>query len=106
MVRRPISPKQRHFDSCFTATELAALDEFHQFYDVRVDKLPESQGTVRTWLDSPVWREVMEQARGRLNEFPHSSEDDLNPLLHDAAGPYRDVDRSGVGLLNEGEQGM
>ena len=59
-------PKQRQFDSCFTPTELAALDEFHQFYDVRVDKLPESRGTVRTWLDSPVWREVMEQARKTL----------------------------------------
>jgi hypothetical protein len=63
-------PKQRHFESCFTATELAALEEFHQFYDVRVDKLPKSQGSVRTWLDSPVWREVMEQARRTLERVP------------------------------------
>jgi len=63
-------PMQRHFASCFTPIELAALDEFHQFYDARVDKLPESRGTVRTWLNSPVWREVMEQARRTLERVP------------------------------------
>ena len=53
-------------DSAFTDAELAAVTEFHRFYDERVDRLPESQGTVRTWLASPVWREVMEQARRTL----------------------------------------
>jgi hypothetical protein len=62
-------PKQPDFES-FTPAELAALDEFHRFYDVRVDRLPESQGTVRTWLDSPIWREVMEQARRTLERVP------------------------------------
>ena len=37
--------------------------DVNAFYDVRKKRLPASQGTVRTWLASPVWREVMEQAR-------------------------------------------
>ena len=56
----------RGFDHFFSPDELAALDEFHRFYDERVDRLPESQGTVRTWLTSPIWREVMEHARRTL----------------------------------------
>jgi hypothetical protein len=60
---------KRHFESCFRTEELAALDEFHNFYDHRVGQLPESQGTVRTWLASPVWREVMEQARKTLERL-------------------------------------
>ena len=56
-------------DSTFSDSERTALVEFHQFYDARVDQLPESQGTVRTWLASPVWREVMEQARRTLERI-------------------------------------
>ena len=53
-------------DSTFSDTERTALAEFHEFYEARVERLPQSQGTVRTWLASPVWREVMEQARRTL----------------------------------------
>ena len=62
----------RGFDTFFSPDELAALDEFHRFYDERVDRLPESQGTVRTWLASPIWREVMEQARRTLERVAAS----------------------------------
>lgn len=51
------------FDPCFSSAELSALDEFSRFYEGRLSHLPKSQGTVRTWLASPVWRDVMEQAR-------------------------------------------
>jgi hypothetical protein len=53
-------------DASFSADERAALEQFHQFYDARVKQLPESQGTVRTWLASPAWREVMQSARTTL----------------------------------------
>jgi hypothetical protein len=56
----------RGFDQFFSPDELAALDEFDRFYTERVDRLPESQGTVRIWLACPIWREVMEQARRTL----------------------------------------
>ena len=56
----------RGFDEFFSPDESAALDEFHRLYEERVDRLPESQGTVRTWLASPIWREVMEQAQRTL----------------------------------------
>ena len=53
-------------DGIFTTEEHAALTHFHEFYDARVDRLPESRGTVRTWLEAPVWREVMQEARMTL----------------------------------------
>ena len=53
-------------DSTFYGTELAAISEFHRFYDERTSQLPESRGTVRTWLANPVWQEIMEQARRTL----------------------------------------
>ena len=56
-------PGEAFFASCFTADELAALERFNRFYEERVDKLPESQGTVRTWLTNPVWREIMREAQ-------------------------------------------
>jgi hypothetical protein len=62
-------PQQRHFDSCFTLAELAALERFHQFYVERVERLPRSEGTVRSWLASPIWREVMEQARKTIEQI-------------------------------------
>lgn len=62
-------PQQRHFEHCFTPAELAALDEFHLFYNERVSRLPESQGTIRSWLASPVWREIMESARRTLERI-------------------------------------
>lgn len=59
-------PRQQDFATGFTAEELAVLAEFHRLFDERVDRLPESPGTVRTWLASPIWREVMEQAQRML----------------------------------------
>jgi hypothetical protein len=55
-------PDYAGFISSFTPDELATLAEFHRFYDEREKQLPESQGTVRTWLASPIWREIMEKA--------------------------------------------
>jgi hypothetical protein len=55
-------PDDAFFVSCFSAAELAALAEFHRSYSERHHQLPESQGTVRTWLASPVWREIMRKA--------------------------------------------
>ena len=59
--------KQAATDPAFSDSERIALAEFHHFYDTRVGRLPASQGTVRTWLASPVWREIMEQAGRTLN---------------------------------------
>ncbi len=56
-------------DSAFDAAELAAICEFHRFYDECVILLPESRGSVRTWLDSPLWREIMEKARWTLEQI-------------------------------------
>ena len=59
----------RGFDTCFSPDELAALAEFHRFYDQRVDRLPESQGTVQTWLACPIWREIMHEAQRTLDRI-------------------------------------
>ena len=62
-------PDDAFFRSCFTPDELAALAEFHRFYDERSEQLPESQGTVRTWLASPIWRAIMERAHETLSRI-------------------------------------
>jgi hypothetical protein len=62
-------PDDAFFRSCFTADELAALAEFQRFYDERCKKLPESEGTVRTWLASPVWREIMRKAHETVSQI-------------------------------------
>jgi hypothetical protein len=59
----------RGFEALFSSDELAALARFHRFYDERVDRLPESQGTVRTWLADPLWREIMQQAQTTLKQI-------------------------------------
>ena len=53
-------------DGVFTPDEQAALVSFHQFYDARVSRLPQSQGTVGTWLRAPIWREIMQEAQAAL----------------------------------------
>ena len=62
-------PDDAGFISCFTPDELATLDEFHRFYDEREKQLPESQGTVRTWLASPIWREIMRKAHDTVTRI-------------------------------------
>jgi len=62
-------PHDAFFISCFSADELAALADFDQFYDQRIGHLPESKGTVRTWLADSSWREVMAIARETLSRI-------------------------------------
>jgi len=62
-------PDSARFTSCFKKDELVALAEFHQFYDECHKRLPESQGTVRTWLGNPIWREIMLKAQKTLERI-------------------------------------
>ncbi len=55
-------PDSPEFLACFTAAELDALKRFTKFYDERREYLPKSNGTVRTWLKNPLWRQVMDEA--------------------------------------------
>jgi hypothetical protein len=57
-------------DRTLAESELAAISEFHRFYSERMPQLPISGGTVRTWLTSPVWRDVMTQAEKTLDSIP------------------------------------
>jgi hypothetical protein len=59
-------PRDPRFRSCFVDSELVALAEFDTFYSSRTALLPKSNGTVQTWLASPVWREVMQHASETL----------------------------------------
>ena len=60
-------PEEAQFRSCFTTAELTALADFNAFFDERVDRLPKSNGTVKSWLESLVWREVMHAASQTLD---------------------------------------
>jgi len=60
-------PDDAFFRSCFHPGELAALAGFHSFYAERHPQLPEAGGTIRAWLNSPVWREIMSEAKKTLD---------------------------------------
>ena len=63
-------PNDNSFISSFGTEELEALAAFHRFYNGRVNQLPESEGTIRIWLGSPIWREVMRKAK--INSFKNN----------------------------------
>ncbi len=54
------------FSQCFTAEEMIALKEFHQFFEVRVDDLPDD---LEALLCTPSWQEIMGKARKILEVF-------------------------------------
>jgi len=62
-------PNHKSFANHFNDREIEILDDFNRYYDERTEKLPESQGTVRTWHSSPVWREIMEKAKDTLERL-------------------------------------
>ena len=55
------------FCQCFTAAELEALKDFHQFFNTRADGLPDDD--LEKLLGSPAWQEVMCKARETLEAF-------------------------------------
>ena len=50
-----------------SAEAFQAVRDFHQYFAQRAARLPESKGTVRNWLSSPVWRKVMNKAQITLD---------------------------------------
>lgn len=62
-------PDDSFFASSFTQDELTDLAEFNQYYDDRRQQLPDSHGTIRTWLSNPVWREIMQKAQRTLERI-------------------------------------
>ena len=60
-------PDDSDFCICFTEVELAALAEFNTLYDERTKRLPKSNGTIKSWLASPTWWEVMSAASKTLD---------------------------------------
>ena len=79
----------RGFAALFTPDEMAVLAQFHQFYDERVDRLPESQGKVQTWLACPLWREIMQEAQRALKRI-------AEPGAAPNGGPATQLGDSGV----------
>ena len=62
-------PNDPVFISCFSSAELEALADFTGYFDARMDGLPESMGTVNTWLKNPAWQEVMREASRTLSKI-------------------------------------
>jgi len=62
-------PGDIRFRSCFTDEELAALAEFNAVFKSCIPRLPKRTGTVRTWLASASWREVMDAAATALDRM-------------------------------------
>ena len=59
-------PDDTYFCSCFTTAELSALAQFNIVLDESVKRLPKSNGTIKSWLGSSAWREVMRAASQTL----------------------------------------
>jgi hypothetical protein len=57
------------FRASFTTDELAALAAFNALLDEQRLRLPESEGTIRTWLASPEWRDIMRMAEQTLQRL-------------------------------------
>ena len=63
-------PDDDEFKSWFTEAELEATSAFNEFFDERIPLLPESNGTVQSWLNCPAWREIMAEAQKTLSLIP------------------------------------
>jgi hypothetical protein len=55
-------PNNPVFVSLFNASELEAMARFERCFRERVRELPNSQGTVQSWLATTKWKEVMSEA--------------------------------------------
>lgn len=62
-------PTDGGFCECFSQEELEAMRGFNKLYSELSSGLPESHGTVRTWLNSAAWREVMSEAASTLQRI-------------------------------------
>ena len=62
-------PNSEVFRACFSQDELEVLEYFNAKYRKLSALLPESKGTVKSWLNSPVWREVMSEAAIALTKI-------------------------------------
>lgn len=62
-------PDDGEFRACFLRHELNALDQFNRFFEERDSRLPNSEGTISTWLATPVWREIMRHAQLTLEQI-------------------------------------
>ncbi len=65
-------PNEAQFRACFENDELQALATFDAIYKAQRVLLPSSNGSVKAWLASAVWREVMSAAATTLADVkPH-----------------------------------
>ena len=62
-------PEAPAFRACFSSLELQALSEFNSVYEKNRHVLPPSNGTVKTWLSSPYWQQVMQAAAQALRSL-------------------------------------
>ncbi len=62
-------PDSPQFRSCFTETELGALEEFDAVFESHRAALPPSKGTVTCWLASSAWRKVMDAASETVHQI-------------------------------------
>ena len=59
-------PEDKSVCESFSTEELDELKKFNKFYDDRFNLLPESNGTVLTWLADKTWKEIMFKAQSTL----------------------------------------
>jgi hypothetical protein len=60
-------PESEDFRLYFYEPEIEAMERFSEYCSRRKRELPPSNGGVQTWLQSPVWRDIMLEAQRALN---------------------------------------
>ena len=58
--------REKIIQFCFSKEEIAILNDFHSFYESEFNKLPDSKGTIETWLANPHWLNIMKKANDTL----------------------------------------
>lgn len=62
-------PDDMYFVSYFSKKELIALNEFNCFFEEKKRHLPAAEGTIKTWLNSPIWKEIMTKAEETIRKM-------------------------------------
>ena len=62
-------PQDAYFRSCFSEAELAAMADFHTFYEKHEKELPRAVEGIAAWIEDETWQRIMARAQRTLVVF-------------------------------------
>lgn len=80
-LKGDFSPQEaQEFQENFSEDELASLERFHRFFELRMDMLPESARRAEIFPENDAWRNIMRHARYLAEELEPDAEKRRNRL--------------------------